>query len=204
MIKGFLVFKILIMFIMMSIFCNVIHSQKLYEGYQFININEGISKRAVSCITQDQYGYMWIGTYGAGLYKYNGLSYTIFESNWQQEESLISNMVYSTFIDKYNTLWVGTDQGICFYNRELNKFEKLELLSTNSKKDKIDIAVKSIIQDNYNNLIIGTYGKGIFKVNLKTKIVSFIKSDVSTYTNYQVNCFKKLKTGLSIWGLALV
>ncbi|MDG1871431.1 MAG: two-component regulator propeller domain-containing protein [Flavobacterium sp.] len=195
MIKGFLVFKILIMFIMVSIFSNVIHSQKLYEGYRFISINEGISKRAVSCITQDQYGYMWIGTYGAGLYKYNGLSYTIFESNWQQEESLISNMVYSTFIDKYNTLWVGTDQGICFYNRELNKFEKLELRVLSSKKDKIDIAVKSIIQDNYNNLIVGTYGKGIFKVNLKTKIVSFIKSDVSTYTNYQVNCFKKAKDG---------
>ncbi|NRT10483.1 hybrid sensor histidine kinase/response regulator transcription factor [Flavobacterium sp. 14A] len=195
MIKTFPFFKILILFIMLSIVTNVAHSQKLYEGYQFININEGISKRGVSCITQDQYGYMWIGTFGAGLYKYDGLSYTVFENDWQKDSSIISNIIYCTYVDSNNKLWVGTDQGLCFYNRELNKFETIDLKIKQLKGGKSDVPVKSIIQDNSGNLIIGTFGRGILKFNLKTSIISFIDSEVVTYTNYQVNCFTKAVDG---------
>ncbi|AWG23243.1 hybrid sensor histidine kinase/response regulator [Flavobacterium faecale] len=181
--------------LLISLISTAAFSQKMYEGYQFININEGISKRGVSCITQDQYGYIWIGTYGAGLYKYDGISYTVFENDWQKESSIISNIIYCTYVDANNKLWIGTDQGICFYNREINKFETLDLKITHSKGAKVDVAVKSIIQDNFGNLIIGTYGRGIFKFNLKTAKVTFLKSEVATYTNYQINCLTKSKDG---------
>ncbi|MBE0393045.1 hybrid sensor histidine kinase/response regulator transcription factor [Flavobacterium sp. PL002] len=200
MIKTFPFFKIVILFIMLSVITNVAHSQKLYEGYQFININEGISKRGVSCITQDQYGYMWIGTFGAGLYKYDGISYTVFENDWQKESSIISNIIYCTYVDSHNKLWIGTDQGMCFYNRELNKFENIDLKVGQLKGTKVDVPVKSIIQDNFGNLIIGTFGRGVLKFNLKTSKISFIKSEVATYTNYQVNCLTKSKNGTIFLG----
>lgn len=181
--------------VLISLISTAAFSQKMYEGYQFININEGISKKGVSCITQDQYGYIWIGTYGAGLYKYDGISYTVFENDWQKESSIISNIIYCTYVDGNNKLWIGTDQGICFYNRDLNKFENIELKVGYLKGSKVDATVKSIIQDNFGNLIIGTYLKGVFKFNLKTAKIAFIKSEVATYTNYQVNCLTKSKNG---------
>ena len=187
--------KLMLSVLLVSLISTAAFSQKMYEGYQFININEGISKRAVSCITQDQYGYIWIGTFGAGLYKYDGISYTVFENDWQKETSIISNIIYCTYVDRQNKLWIGTDQGICFYNRELNKFEKIDLKVAYLKGTKIDVGVKSIIQDNFGDLIIGTYGRGVFRYNLKTAKVSFINSEVTTYTNYQVNCLTNSKDG---------
>jgi signal transduction histidine kinase/ligand-binding sensor domain-containing protein/DNA-binding response OmpR family regulator len=172
------------------------YSQKAFEGYQFININEGISKRAVSCITQDRYGYIWIGTYGAGLYKYDGINYAGFEYDWQNSSSINSNMIYSICVDTNNKVWVGTDQGVCFFNRALNKFENISIKVEHLKGSKLDIGVKSIIQDNFGNLILGTYGNGLFRLNLKTLKVTFIKSDVTTYTNYQINCLAKDHKGL--------
>ncbi|OOG72281.1 hybrid sensor histidine kinase/response regulator [Flavobacterium sp. A45] len=179
---------------------NQLFSQKNFEGYQFISIKEGISKRAVTCITQDRYGYMWIGTYGAGLYKYDGINYTAFEFDWQKQGSINSNLIYSTYVDLNNTLWIGTDQGICFYNRELNKFESISLKVGYLKSCKNSIGVKSIIQDNFGNLILGTYEYGVFRLNLKTHSVSFIKSDVTSNDDYQINCLAKNKKGVIYFG----
>jgi len=179
---------------------NQVFSQKAFEGYQFISIKEGISKRAVTCITQDHYGYMWIGTYGAGLYKYDGINYTAFEYDWQKSGSINSNLVYSTYVDTNNTIWVGTDQGICFYNRELDKFENVNLKIGYLKNQKIGISVKSIIQDDFGNLILGTYEYGAFKLNLKSHAISFIKSDVSSNDDYQINCLVKNKKGVIYLG----
>jgi signal transduction histidine kinase/ligand-binding sensor domain-containing protein/DNA-binding response OmpR family regulator len=175
---------------------NQMFSQKTFEGYQFISIKEGISKRAVTCITQDRYGYMWIGTYGAGLYKYDGINYTAFEYDWQKTGSINSNLIYSSYVDSNNTIWIGTDQGICFYNRELNKFENINLKIGYLNSHKNSIGVKSIIQDDFGNLILGTYEHGAFKLNLKTHGINFIKSDVSTNVKYQINCLAKNKKGI--------
>ena len=37
-------------------------SQNNFENFQFLTLKEGISKRAVSSISQDHYGFMWFGT----------------------------------------------------------------------------------------------------------------------------------------------
>lgn len=189
-----------LLFIIGFLSANQVFSQKIFEGYQFISIKEGISKRAVTCITQDRYGYMWIGTYGAGLYKYDGINYTAFEYDWQKPGSINSNLVYTTYVDTNNTIWVGTDQGICFYNRELNKFENINLKIGYLKSHKNSIKVKSIIQDDSGNLILGTYENGAFRLNLKTQAVSFIKSDVTTNDDYQINCLAKNKKGVIYFG----
>lgn len=192
--KGYWLIKLVLIIGFIS--TNHVFSQKAFEGYQFISIKEGISKRAVTCITQDRYGYMWIGTYGAGLYKYDGINYTAFEYDWQKPGSINSNLIYSTYVDLNNTLWVGTNQGICFYNRELNKFENINLNIGYLKKSKNSIGVKSILQDDFGNLILGTYEYGAFKLNLKTHNVTFIKSDVTSNVKYQINCLAKSKKGI--------
>ena len=68
-------------------------SQNNFENFQFLTIKEGISKRAVSSISQDHYGFMWFGTDGAGLYKYDGINYTNYEYDLKNKNAINSNLI---------------------------------------------------------------------------------------------------------------
>ncbi|MEP7094721.1 MAG: two-component regulator propeller domain-containing protein, partial [Flavobacterium sp.] len=57
------------------IIINGLFSQVKFDNYQFRSIQETTSKRAISSIIQDNDGFIWIGTSGAGLYRYDGVNY---------------------------------------------------------------------------------------------------------------------------------
>lgn len=185
-------FRYLLFFFLIS---NFLFSQNKYEDYRFINVKEGISKRAVTCIIQDNYGYMWIGTNGAGLYKYDGLNYIAFENNWKNSNSINSDFVHSLFIDSYKRIWVGTNQGLCLYNRDLNKFQNINLSKTTAKDFRYGITVRSILEDNLGNLYIATQKNGLFKIDLKTLSVSKVQFEKGTTAEIQINCLAKNKEG---------
>ena len=170
-------------------------SQNNFENFQFLTLKEGISKRAVSSISQDHYGFMWFGTDGAGLYKYDGINYTNYEYDWKNKNAINSNLIYATYIDTYNKLWIGTEEGLCLYNRNLNKFENINLKNAYSTGYKNPITVKSIIQDNTGNLLLGTYAHGLFKLNLKSLKVTTIQLNSTLNSNSKINCFVKSKKG---------
>ena len=178
-------------------------SQNKFENFQFLTIKEGISKRAVSSISQDHYGFMWFGTDGAGLYKYDGINYTNYEYDLKNKNAINSNLIYATFIDIYNRLWIGTDEGLCLYNRNLDKFENIDLKNPFTKGYKNVITVKSIIQDNTGNLLIGTYAHGLFKLNLKTLKVVTVQLNSALNSNSKINCFVKSKKGILYLGTDL-
>ena len=48
-------------------------SQKPTQEFNFVNIKEGISKVGIASIIQDHQGFIWIGTDGTGLYKFDGI-----------------------------------------------------------------------------------------------------------------------------------
>jgi signal transduction histidine kinase/ligand-binding sensor domain-containing protein/DNA-binding response OmpR family regulator len=170
-------------------------SQNSFENFQFLTIKEGISKRAVSSISQDHYGFMWFGTDGAGLYKYDGVNYTNYEYDWKNTNGINSNLIYATYIDTYNRLWVGTEEGLCLYDRNLNKFKKIDLKNAFAIGYSNAITVKSIIQYNTENLLLGTYAHGLFKLNLKSLKVETIQLNATLKFNSKINCFAKNKKG---------
>src|SRR5690606_5271533 len=132
-------------------------SQDKFDNYQFRSIQETTSKRAISSIIQDKNGFIWIGTNGTGLYRYDGVNYFGYEYN-KNSGSINSNFIYSTFVDSDNNLWVGTDDGLCLYNRDLDNFTKINIEDVIRKGYDEPITVKTINQDNNGNLILGTYG----------------------------------------------
>lgn len=186
--------KYAVFFISFFIFTSVL-AQTDFKNYQFLDIKEGISKRAVSSIAQDQYGFMWFGTYGAGLYKYDGLKYVNYEFDWKNKNGIDSNLIYATYIDVNNTLWVGTEEGLCKFNRDLNIFQKINLKSAYAVGYQNEITVKSIIQSDADNLLIGTYAHGLFRLNIKTLKVEKIKLNTHLNGSSKINCFAKTKNG---------
>ena len=171
---------------------NGLFAQSTLENYQFRLLNRDTSKSGIYTIAQDQFRFMWIGTNGSGLYKYDGVNYVAYEHNSNDSNSINSNLIYSIYVDSQNRLWIGTDEGLCLYNRNLNTFENINL-KPNSNKDQV-ISVKSIIEDNYGNLFLGTLKNGLLKLNTKSRSITLIKSDKQN-SKYDVYCLAKNRKG---------
>ena len=183
-----LYFIIVFFFIINSLFC-----QNTFENYQFRVIDQETSKSGIYTIAQDRLGFIWIGTNGAGLYKYDGINYIAYEHDSKISNSINSNLVYATYVDTDNRLWIGTDEGLCLYNRNLNSFETINIQK--HFKNETVFSVKSIIEDNKGNLYLGTLSDGLLKFNIKSRKVVKVKSDVPANANYLVNCLVKDKKG---------
>lgn len=149
-----------------------IQAQKQSQNFNFVNIKEGISKVGIYSIIQDHNGFIWIGTNGSGLYKFDGINYTSYRANVENSTSISSNLIFSSHIDKSNKLWIGTEDGLNFYNRDLDQFEKIQIGNT----PQTNISVLSIKEDTKGNLLIGTREFGLIKMNSETREVQSVPS----------------------------
>ncbi len=82
--------------------------------YQFNKIPKpkGLNKDAdIGFGIQDKSGNIWFGSYGEGVFKYDGKVFI----NYTTNEGLNSNTTYSIVEDKMGKIWVSTNKGInCF------------------------------------------------------------------------------------------
>ena len=91
-----------------------IHSRGERRCFQFTQIN-GLPRNITTCIEQDKYGYLWIGT-GNGIARYDG-------NNFKTYDELSSVSIIDLLNDPRNNLWVCSDQGLYKYNRLTDSFE---------------------------------------------------------------------------------
>lgn len=156
--------------------CSIVQAQNHSEDFNFVSIKEGISKVGIYSITQDHYGFIWICTNGSGLYKFDGVDYKSYKYKIEDSTSLSSNLVFSSLLDKSNRLWIGTEDGLNLYNRDLDQFEKIPIGNT----PETNISVLSIKEDIKGNLLIGTREFGLMKMNSETgEIQSVLSKDDS-------------------------
>lgn len=87
------------------------------ERYLHFTEVDGLPRNITTCIEQDQFGYLWIGTRN-GIARYDG-------KNFIDYPELTENYVNDLKYDCNNTLWVVTDRGLYKYNRLTNYFEHL-------------------------------------------------------------------------------
>lgn len=178
---------------------NCLFSQDKFENYQFRSIQETTSKRAISSIVQDKNGFIWVGTNGAGLYRYDGVNYFGYKHD-KKQGSVNSNFIYATFIDSKNNLWIGTDEGLCLYNRDLDNFTKINIQDAIVKGYEQPITIKTIIEDNNGDIILGSYSFGLFKLHVKTLKASLVHSKVLGKPNLLIKCSARNKQGIIYLG----
>jgi ligand-binding sensor domain-containing protein len=124
---------------------------------------QGINKDAgIGSGIQDKDRNLWFGSYGEGLYKFDGK----FFIHFSKEQGLNSNTIYSILQDKTGNIWVGTNKGL---NRlDGNKFvsipivlgNKTSLYISNSNNNNnitpTENAVWSMMQDKNGTIWFGT------------------------------------------------
>lgn len=122
------------------------------QQFQFSNLglNDGLAQSQVYCIQEDEKGYLWMGTNGGGLSRFNGIEFETFT----EDQGLSSNYILSLLVDENQRLWAGTANGLNLF--EGHGFRKIK---SNFKKLKIT-ALASLGND---SVLIGT-NQGLFQI----------------------------------------
>lgn len=124
----------------------------------------GFMNNSITCLREDPQGNLWIGTYGDGVYEYNGKKFARIDYHLE----LYRQTVLDIYFDNHGNVWLATlSSGIAEYSTTAKTFSWLtenEGLSNNH--------VQSIIQDNSGNYWFGTSGGGV---------CSYFGKEFSTY-----------------------
>lgn len=85
------------------------------------NIDNGLTQSGVTCVIQDSFGFIWIGTQD-GLNKYDGYQFKIYRNNPLDSSSLSNNYINSLCEDQNGNIWLGTNVGLSMLDRKSGKF----------------------------------------------------------------------------------
>jgi ligand-binding sensor domain-containing protein len=84
------------------------------QQYNFHNysVKDGVAQSQVYSLLQDSRGYMWMGTRGGGISRFDGINFRTYTVN----DGLINNYVFCIKEDRKKNLWIGTNSGLSSYN----------------------------------------------------------------------------------------
>ena len=175
---------------------NMIFGQSYTDNLKFKPIAENVSQRAITSIVKDKQGIVWIGTKGDGIYSFNGLDLKNYRHEWGNKKTLNNSSVNTVYLDSKNNLWVGTDEGLNLYLRELDQFSPIKLDDLNSKH-----LVQAIGENEEKTLLIGTHGSGVFRLNTSSQKSEAVK--ITAFNNInklQINDIKITPRGAILFG----
>jgi PAS domain S-box-containing protein len=117
-----------------------------------LTTGDGLSHAAVTAITQDQYGYIWIGTQ-EGLNRFDGYKFETFYHLDDEEGSISHHSVWTILSDSNGDLWIGTDAGLNRFNDADKSFETFFLNEAPAGRKN---SVYTLLGDASGTLWIGT------------------------------------------------
>jgi ligand-binding sensor domain-containing protein len=136
--------------------------------FRSLNTNDGLSDGIVRAISQDKYGFIWIGT-SYGLNRFDGISMKTYFSQNGDTTSLPDNYIQSLYQDKKGNLWIGTLKGLCRYDYIHNCF-------TQYRATQIPVVV-DMREDSKGNIWLGTLS-GLWFINSNSDVAKkFIGKD---------------------------
>ena len=111
---------------------------------------------------------MWFGTFN-GLNRYDGYNFEIFQHQLEDEYSISHNFISSLYEDQTNILWVGTSDGLNYYDRSSNRF--ISFMHDPQNPESIsDNSIEAIFEDSQNRLWIGTGFGGLNRYDREREI----------------------------------
>lgn len=121
-----------------------------------------LSSSLINCITQDKYGFIWVGT-EYGLSRFDGYRFTNYLHNEKDTTSITDNIISSFLVDKKGNLWIGCAKGLMRYNYETNDFTRLKF--PDGRKPRI----YSLVESHNGDILMGTAGFGLYSLRKDSK-----------------------------------
>jgi len=132
--------------------------------FEKMGVEEGLSSGYTTCIHQDKYGFIWIGTQ-KGLNLYDGYEVKTFNADPNNVHSISDNWIKYILEEADGTMWFYTDIGLSKYCRANQSFKNYipDSLDLNNHPFSID---KIVSDGDY--LWIDDWRNDLFRFNKKT------------------------------------
>lgn len=131
-------------------------AQRVFGRYQqeVWRDQNGLPQSTVLSIAQTPDGYMWFGTLGGGIARFDGVRFTVFDTNNTAE--ITSDVVTDLVADPAGDLWAATEGGLL--RRAVDgRFTRF------TAKDGISEKTTRLLRDNSGDLWIGSSDAGLFR-----------------------------------------
>lgn len=88
-------------------------AQTMYASKSHYSTDNGLCSNAVSNIIQDDYGYIWIGTWN-GLSRFDGFNFFNYKTGGQSKVPLLHNRITDLINDQWQNIWMRMYDGRVF------------------------------------------------------------------------------------------
>lgn len=171
-----------------------------FKHFTHQNNSNSVSSDFIFNVTQDNKGDYWIASkFGLTKMQYNPFSKKAFFNTFQKGEGknqLSSNNILTTYHDKNDKMWIGTQNGLFLLDKKNNNFTAF-----GEKQGLTNNVIYSILEDNDNNLWMST-NSGLFRLNKKTlQFINFTNKDGLRSSEYNLGAqFKDSISNLLYFG----
>ncbi len=135
-----------------------------FRQYPFSPEQEPLMYHNIHALEKDADGNIFIGTFTNGLNIYHPKTGRVkrYQNRRGNPHSLSSDIVYSLYRDKEQTMWVGTVKGLNIYDPERDEFLRI-------RDNGLDTCfIYDMYEDNRQNMWLASYGNGLFVKNKRS------------------------------------
>jgi ligand-binding sensor domain-containing protein len=149
--------KAVLVLIHFFLVCTVFSQQYNFHNY---SVKDGVAQSQVYSLLQDSRGYLWMGTRGGGLSRFDGMNFKTYTIN----DGLVNNYVFCIKEDEDHNLWIGTNDGISKYNG-------IEFINYVPESDSAQVWIQDISFDKKGRLWLAT-NSGVMFLNNQHKFIN--------------------------------
>lgn len=119
-------------------------------NFRNYSVGDGLAQSQVFAMAEDREGYIWMGTRGGGISRFDGIRFT----NFTTRDGLLNDFISCLFTDSKGNICIGTNIGLSVYNgKDFNNYPL--------RKDSATLSISAIAEDRQGNLWLAT-GKGLY------------------------------------------
>lgn len=185
---------------------------KSYDGYTTKTYKSDafspgiLPNNNIRTIIEDHNDCLWLGTRN-GLVRMNKRTGTFKTFLLPKEEQRI---IYHLYISKDGTIWIGTDGGLTAFNVQKETFYTYNkanswLIHSNGEKSRLtNYSVKSIIEDDNGDLLIGTWSTGLLRLKRGSHTFQQYPKLNATNSAYSLFFDKYHRLWVGTWGYGIL
>ncbi len=88
-------------------------AQTMHASQSHFSTEDGLCSNAVSSIIQDDYGYIWVGTWN-GLSRFDGYNFFNYKTGGSSKVPLMHNRIIEMVADQWQNIWMRMYDGRIF------------------------------------------------------------------------------------------
>ena len=173
---------------------NLLPQRYFFKRY---SVEEGLSQSSVYCLLQDSRGYIWMGTDGGGVSRFDGQKFETFNKT----NGLTGNTVRSLLEDSKGNICIGTDNGLTLY-------DGYKFISVGGNKGLSGNPIMKIIEGENGIIWVAVWAKGLARLSYGDSITIInYSADDGLLSNFIYSMYedhdRKLWLGM-VGGLSIV